>query len=258
MDSFWDMASWKHPEDKLQNLTWIPGDVDTFVAQFCTLADQAEYPLDDCPTITLFASKLPFEMMEHIFCNVRPPDFQGWADAARDYHQSNMAIQGLQNTYEDNPKKFSGKEGMMAQQWAQILGVKLPSALDPNAMDTHANRSCSFYRNKTKGSKGHSTTTEEDIETLCNEGQCYSCKKQGHLAQNCPAKPKTFNKGKAKACTAEAKASDAEDNSDSLDDEKTLKAFVKRGREMSEEKKLSLLSYIAKGEQEGSAGDQDF
>jgi hypothetical protein len=66
INSFWDTASWEHAKEKLQNLTWIPGNVDTFIAKFCTLANQAEYPLDDHPTITLFTSKLPFKMMEHI------------------------------------------------------------------------------------------------------------------------------------------------------------------------------------------------
>ena len=145
----------------------------------------------------------------------------------------------------------------MAKQWAQLLGVRLPSA-DPNAMDTHANRSHSSYRNKAKGSKGCSTTTEEDPETLHKEGHCQNCKKQGHLAWNCPAKPKTFDKGKAKAHITKAKARDEESDSDSSDDEEHFKAFVKKGRAMSEEKKLSLLSYIAKGEQEDEVVDQDF
>jgi hypothetical protein len=107
---------------------------------------------------------------------------------------------------------------MSAKQWAQLLGVRLPST-DPNVMDTCANRS-------------HSTTTEEDPEMLCKEGHCYNCKKQGHLAWNCLAKPKTFDEGKAKACTAKAKASSEGSNSDSLDDEEHFKAFVKKERAM--------------------------
>ena len=72
MNAFWDTASRECAEEKLRNLAWTPGDVDTFVAQFRTLADEAEYPLDDCPTISLFASKLPHKMMEHICLVVKP------------------------------------------------------------------------------------------------------------------------------------------------------------------------------------------
>ena len=64
MNAFWDTASRERAKEKLCNLTWTPGDVDTFVAQFRTLADEAEYPLNDRPTISLFASKLPHKMME--------------------------------------------------------------------------------------------------------------------------------------------------------------------------------------------------
>ena len=82
MDTFWDMASRECAETKLCTLPWIPGDVDTFLAQFRSLAEQAQYVLDDHPTITLFASKLLFKMMQHIFMIVKPVAFNGWADAA--------------------------------------------------------------------------------------------------------------------------------------------------------------------------------
>ena len=72
MNAFWDTASRERAEEKLHNLAWTPGDVDTFVTQFRTLANEAEYPLDDHPTISLFASKLPHKMMEHICLVVKP------------------------------------------------------------------------------------------------------------------------------------------------------------------------------------------
>ena len=85
MDTFWDTASRERAETKLRGLSWIPRDVDTFIVQFRSLAEQAQYALDDCPTIMLFASKFPFKMMQHIFLIVKPVNFNGWADAARCY-----------------------------------------------------------------------------------------------------------------------------------------------------------------------------
>ena len=142
MDTFWDTASRERAETKLRSLPWIPGDVDTFIAQVRSLAEQAQYALNDRPTITLFASKLPFKMMQHIFMIVKPVDFNGWAEAAHQYHQGNAAMQGIRDINEDTSSKNSGKKktGFSAKQWAQILGVKLPT-LDPNVMDTHADRS---------------------------------------------------------------------------------------------------------------------
>ena len=123
--------------------------------------------LDDCPTISLFASKLPYKMMEHICHVVKPQDFQGWADAARQYHQDNTTVQNLRNLDSNIPRKFGNKKtGFSAKQWAQILGVKLPTP-DSNAMDTHADRTRFYFRNK--GSKGCTGTTKEDPVKQCQD-----------------------------------------------------------------------------------------
>jgi len=60
--------------------------VDTFITQFESLATEAMYNLDAQPTLSLYASKLPFKMVDHIYKVVRPVDFQGWAEATRQYH----------------------------------------------------------------------------------------------------------------------------------------------------------------------------
>ena len=65
--AFVDSGARECAEDKLRHLTFIPGDVDTFIAQFESLADEAQYPINAPPTLTLFASKLPAKMMEHIY-----------------------------------------------------------------------------------------------------------------------------------------------------------------------------------------------
>ena len=228
MNAFWDTASREHAEEKLHNLAWTPGDVDTFVAQFRTLADEAEYPLDDCPTISLFASKLPHKMMEHICLVIKPRDFQGWADAARQFHQDNTAVQNLRNLNSDVSRKFGTKKnvtGISAKQWAQILGVKLPIP-DSNAMDTRTDRTRSYFRNN--GSKSCAGTTKEDPDKQQQEGRCFTCNKQGHLARNCPYKP-WKEKGKVKARSTETDDKDSNDIA-SLDDEAT--AFYKQAQAM--------------------------
>ena len=244
MNTFWDTASRERAEEKLHNLTWTSGDVDTFVAQFRTLANEAEYPLDDCPTISLFASKLPHKMMEHICLVVKPRDFQGWADAARQFHQDNTAVQNLRNLNSDAPRKFgTNKTGISAKQWAQILGVKSPIP-DKNAMDTRADRTHSYFRNN--GSKGHAGTTKEDPDKQRQEGHCFTCNKQGHLAKNCPEKP-WKDKGKVKARSAETDYKDS-DTTTSLDDEAT--AFYKQAWAMKEESKIRFIQKTMEEEQD--------
>ena len=163
-------------------------------------------------------------MMQHIFLIIKPIDFNGWAEVAQDYHQGNTALQGIHDINEDTPRKTGKKTGFLAKQWAQILGVKLPT-LDPNMMDTHADRSCSQFRNK--GSKGHTSSTKEDPEMQRKEGHCFTCNKQGHLAQNCPDKPaKKLDKGKVKAHTAETEATDSKEEAEPQTIEEKAKAVI--------------------------------
>jgi hypothetical protein len=42
--TFQDTGTKEHGQDKLQNLPFIPGEVDTFIAQFETLAHEANFP----------------------------------------------------------------------------------------------------------------------------------------------------------------------------------------------------------------------
>ncbi len=116
--------------------------MDTFITQFKSLGTEATYDLDAQPTLLLYASKLPFKMVDHIYKVVRPIDFQGWAEAMCQYHQDNTVVQNIRGIFEDTPKKTSmqgGKPRILTQLLAQILGVKMPTP-NPNAMDTHTNR----------------------------------------------------------------------------------------------------------------------
>ena len=149
--AFLDSGAREHAEDKLHNLPFIPGNVNTFIAQFKFLVEEAQYPLDAAPTITMFAAKLPNKMMEHIYKVVQPLDFMGWANAACQYHQDNMAVNNIKNIYEDQTKKKSTtpKTGFSTQQLAKVLGVKMPSP-GPSQMDTRVDCTRSNWRRNQK------------------------------------------------------------------------------------------------------------
>ena len=195
-------------------------------------------------------------MMQHIFLIVKPFDFNGWADAARDYHQGNAALQGIRDISEDAPGKKTGKKtGFSAKQWAQILGVKLP-VIDPNAMDTRADRSRSYFRNK--GSKGRVSSTKEDPETQRREGRCFNCNKQGHLSRNCPDKlAKTSDKGKVKARIAETEPVDSENEAEPQDEDKA-RTVVRLARSMKEEEKIDFLMRVIEADKGAEGEDMDF
>jgi len=139
---FQDTGARERVEDKLRHLQFIPNEVDTFITQFESLAAEATYDLDAQPMLSLYASKLPFKMVDHIYKVVRPMDFQGWAEATRQYHQDNTAVQNIQGIFEETPKKTSttgGKPRISTQLLARILGVKMLTP-NPNTMDTRTDR----------------------------------------------------------------------------------------------------------------------
>jgi hypothetical protein len=258
--SFQDTASRERAEDKLRHLAFIPGDVDMFIAQFKSLALEATYELNAKPTMSLFASKLPFKMMDHVYKVARPQDFQQWTDTVRQYHQDNTAVQNIWGIYKDTPKKQSSqRKGFSAAELAKILGVKMPTP-NPNAMDTRADRSRVFNKNRrTKGRAG--TTTTDPIEKQCKEGCCFTCGKQGHIARVCPDKDKD-KKGKApvKSRKAQTEDSGAEGDGESSEEEETASpavAFVRLGRSMKEADKLTILKMAVDAEQ-GKEVELDF
>jgi hypothetical protein len=257
-NSFQDTASRERAEDKLRHLAFIPGDVDTFIAQFETLALEATYGLNAQPTLSLFASKLPFRMMDHIYKVARPQDFAQWTEAVCQYHQDNTAVQNIRGIYEDTPRKQSSqKKGFSAQQLAKILGVKMLS-LDPNAMDTRADRSRSFNKNRRTQGRAANVTADA-TETQRKEGRCFTCNKQGHISRNCPDKKKK-DKASVKACKAETEDSGAEGDGEKSDEEELIspEAFVCLGKTMKEKDKIAIIKAAIEAEQGKEGPDADF
>jgi hypothetical protein len=237
-------------------------EVDIFLAQFETMAHEAQYPLDTAPTLSLLASKLPFHMMNHIYKVNRPQTFVDWANTICQYHQDNTAMQNLRAMHEELRMRNTTKQkGFTPQQLTKILGVKMPTP-DANAMDTCADRSRSW--NKNKGTKGRVSTTapstsSKDTEKQCTEGRCFNCNKQGHISGNCPDKkdkPKTLNKPKVQACKIETENSGSDTDSEPEADDPD--SFIKHTRAMKEDHKheIMLMAIAADKKEEGS--DQDF
>ncbi len=229
--------------------------MDTFITQFESLATEATYDLDVQPTLSLYASKLPFKMVDHIYKVVRPMDFQGWAEATCQYHQDNTAVQNIRGIFEETPKKTStagGKPRISMQLLAQILGVKMPTP-NPNAMDTHADRTRS--NNWKKGTRGHTANAEEESTNWRNKVECFKYHQKGHIQRNCPNKDDEKGKKPVKAWVAET---DAEEDFEegSLLEELTsgtenvplaLISFLKSGRALPEDEKFYLMRRHAEG-----------
>ncbi len=248
---FQDTRARERAEDKLRHLAFIPNEVDTFITQFKSLATEATYNLDAQPTLSLYASKLPFKMVDHIYKVVRLVDFQGWAEATCQYHQDNTVVQNIRGIFKETPKKTStgGRLKMLTQLLAHILGVKMPTP-NPNAMDTHADRTQS-NNNWRKGTRGRAANAEDETKDWRKKVQCYSCNQFGHLKRDCPKKDEKGKKP-VKAHVAETDAKDAEEEFEegSLLEELTsgtedippaLISFLKSGRALPKDEKFYLM-----------------
>jgi hypothetical protein len=126
---------------------------------------------------------------------------EGWQHAAREEIERAALITA---TLGDRKKSNDGTRqnrflSMVANQWAKR---------DPDAMDVDVNLA------KT------SQLSKKDREKLAKEGQCFHCKKQGHIAQYCPDKPKRTtlftqkNKGKQTLGTKASLAEVVDDRED--------------------------------------------
>ena len=91
--------------------------------------------------------------------------------------------------------------------------------------------------------------------SLCGqEGCCFTCNKQGHLAKNCPDKP-WRDKGKVKARTAETDTGDSDDIATPEDEADIL---YRQERAMKEESKMRFVQMAIKADQGEEGDSMDF
>jgi hypothetical protein len=261
-NAFRDTGARERAEMRLNHLLMAQHEVDIFLAQFESLAHEAQYPLDAAPTLSLLASKLPFHMMNHIYKVNRPQTFADWAAAICQYHQDNTAVQNLCGLHDEGTQKkpTPQQKGFSPQQLAKILGIKMPTP-DANAMDTRTDRNRSWNQNK--GTRGRvsatAPATSKDTEKQRAEGRCFTCNKQGHIARNCPDKkdkPKMPNKPKAQARKVETEVSGSDaDSEPEVDDPNS---FIKCIRALKEGHKLEIMRMAIAADKGEEGSDQDF
>ena len=166
----------------------------------------------------------------------------------------NTTVNNLQGLYKDTPKKnFQQKKGFSAHQLAKILRVKLLS--DPDTMDTRANRTCSFNRNKGSKERVTATTPAKDTDRQRKEGRCFHCNKQGHISQNCPEKKKEETKVHKAETEDSNHKSEAEAANESAGEEFGC-AIICLGRPMPEEEKMKFILQAIEADKAGDNGDK--
>jgi hypothetical protein len=227
---------------RLKVLKMEGDDIDGYIAKFEDLVAQAEWERTASGTVEVFKRGLPYWLAFRILNNRNfvPIGMEGWQHAAREEIERAALITA---TLGDRKKNNDGTRrnrflSMVANQRAKR---------DPDAMDVDVNLA------KT------SQLSKQEREKLAKEGRCFHCKKQGHIARNCPDKPKRTtpftqkNKGKqalgTKASLAEVvddrEDKDKEEESDEPPPYEDDKAILQKIRKLKADDREKFLDALA-------------
>jgi hypothetical protein len=179
--AFIDYAEHERATKELKELRMKDGNVDHYVARFRQLAMQGGHDLDQPQILNMFAQGLPRPLADKCF-DLDPEDFDQWVLTAQRCQRIYLKRQAAQGNFTANSsspwrKLQWGNQGK--GRGGQGRGGQRSSATrytphDPDAMDTSATV--------------RKATTEAEKAKHRQEGRCYECSQQGHMARTCPTK----------------------------------------------------------------------
>ncbi len=161
----------------MHKLKMKEGNIDQYIADFQLLAMDANVDLNEPTVLQLFYFGLPTPLADKCIYIDSPQDFDSWAKAAQKNQQGWILSQTLRRKLGANPptprqnnptqgKTFPWNRGKRGQ-----ANPCCAPPFNPNAMDVDAVRKA---------------TTEAKKQKHRQEGRCFECSLQGHIAQNCP------------------------------------------------------------------------
>ena len=149
------------------------GELDEYTSQFQQLAKLAGYYEETGMICRRFFQGLPQGLQESMLAFEPTRHYQtlnDWIEGAICQHSKYLTYQayfgGRKNFNPRNPNQRPTK-----QQWQQGF------AKNPNAMDLTPGRTCAW-----------AALTDNERNTLHQEGKCFKCRKKGHMSRDCPAR----------------------------------------------------------------------
>ena len=145
--------------------------LDNYISTFERLACLGGYNLADRAVIDMFIEGLPASLAINVAKFNDPDTFEDWKRGAIQNHTKYMWIKSKFH-------KGQNKLCPTQDQWKKAFQKKGDDAMDttPGRVKAHTTNTCP-------------PLTDDEQEKLCKEGQCFRCKKQGHLSCYCPDKP---------------------------------------------------------------------
>jgi retrotransposon gag protein/zinc knuckle protein len=242
---FVDYAVKEKAQDELHKLQMKEGNIDQYIADFSLLAMDVQVDLNEPTILLLFYQGLPQRLAEKCIKLDSPNNFTSWTKAAQRNQRNWILTQALQrkggkppNTPQPgNPppmRTFPWNNRGQGQQGggARPARPRLPPT-DPDVMDV---------------STARKATTDVEKQKHQQEGRCFECSQQGHLARNCPLK-------KNRPCINRAFSSVVDDRSVAGTEESDLQSvtsMASRVKEMTDKEKDEFIRLI------NDDGEQDF
>ena len=200
--------------------------VNDYIATFNALLAELGWQRNHPGTVKAFRAGLQSWIPQRIYDRDQYPredDLDGWQEAARkEVSRSKLKKQEAGGAF--------GKGGLTVREnlLNNFLKAKKGRRIDDDAMDIDTTE---IRRTEGPKTEGFKKLNPEERKKLQTEGRCFKCKRQGHLARNCPSRgqgsrtpqgrefQKRGFKKKQSARTTETADEGGEENSD---EEETL------------------------------------
>ena len=170
--------------------------LDDYIARFKHLATEAGFPLDDPGTLEIFVSKFPIHLLTMILSrgdNVFSPDtatFTQWSTQARNEMKNSVRNTNIlrnawpsawqvNSSYKSNQSLYRPAFGQQSHQSHHTSHRSRNDKMVPMDVDTI-----------------RKAVTAEQKAEYRKECHCFKCEKQGHMARECPNKPKKMSQYK--------------------------------------------------------------
>ncbi len=177
--AFIDYAIKEKAQDKLHKLRMKEGNINQYITDFQLLAMDANIDLDEPTVLQLFYFGLPAGLAKKCIFIDSPNDFDSWAKAAQKNQCRWLLHQTLKWKLGSNPppppRQTNQTQGRnfpwnnRGGRRGQANPCQAPT-FDPNAMDIDTIQKA---------------TTEAKKQKHRQEGRCFECSLQGHIARNC-------------------------------------------------------------------------
>jgi hypothetical protein len=190
---FIDYAEHERVQDELRKLKMKDSNVDEYIAAFQLLGHCAGMNLDDPSTLRLFVRGLLKSLADSCIDIDLPENFEQWANTAQQHHHNYLKKLAVHHDYTSPHPQTNSNCGQFFWRHLNQTGNVQPARLhlppqDLNTMDTSA--------------VARKAITKADKEKHRKEGCCFECSKQGHMARDCPDRPRPWRPARVHAADA--------------------------------------------------------